>query len=309
MTAVGGAASDLWLGRQDGVIQRLAEGRFLGVTRTRPRFDVTRLAGRDEATLRALTPASLLAFDGRGWFEASAPVRFYELHGAFPVDRADTWLAGLSRLGTRDVGRVARWSREAGERDVQETDAPLRAVSGSAADDVWAVGDAGAAWRWDGARWTRVDTGVSAALRDVWVRAPDDAWAVGDGATALRWDGVRWRSFPLPLPLDLTRVHGRASDDAWAIGSDPRGSWVLRWDGARWARDTAGLPAGYVARGIWAAPDGRVWLAGSAVLRREGGVWLREDAGVEASLTAVWGTREGTLRLGGTTTTVLVRRR
>ena len=78
VTAVGGAPDDVWLGRQDGVIQRISEGRFVGVTRTRPRFDVTRLAGTDDATLRALTPATLMSFDGRAWFEAAAPTRFYK---------------------------------------------------------------------------------------------------------------------------------------------------------------------------------------------------------------------------------------
>lgn len=308
VTAVGGAPDDVWLGRADGAVQRLFGGRFVGVTRTRPRFDVTRLAGDDDATLRALTPATLMGFDGRGWFEASAPTRYYELHGAWPVDATDTWLAGLSRVGVRDGGRASRWSRDAGERDVLEADAPLRAVAGSAPDDVWAVGDGGAAWRWDGARWSSAETGVTTTLRDAWARARDDAWAVGDGAAALHWDGARWRATALPMAADLTRVHGRAADDVWAIGRDARGSWVFRWDGAQWRRDTAGLPAGYVARGVWAAPDGRVWLAGSAVLRREGGVWLREDAGAEATLHAVRGARDGAVRVGGEAAAVLVRR-
>lgn len=308
VTAVGGAPDDVWLGRQDGVIQRISEGRFVGVTRTRPRFDVTRLAGTDDATLRALTPATLMSFDGRAWFEASAPPRFYELHGAFPLDATDTWLAGLTRAGTRDGGRAARWSRDAGERDVLETEAPLRAVAGSGRDDVWAVGDGGAAWRWDGARWAQTETGVTTALRDVWARSRDDAWAVGDGATALHWDGARWQRTALPMAVELTRVHGRAADDVWAIGRDARGSWVFRWDGAQWRRDTAGLPAGYAARGVWAAPDGRVWLAGTSVLRRENNVWNAEPAGTEATLQAVGGARDGAVRVAGSTATILVRR-
>jgi len=308
VTAVGGSPDDLWLGRRDGVVQRLVKGRFVGVTRTRPRFDVIRLVGDDETTLRALTPATLMGFDGRAWFEANIPTRFYELHGAWPVDAHETWLAGLTRITPRDGGRISRWSREMGERDVLETDAPLRAVGGSSPDDLWAVGDAGAAWHWNGAHWTRAETPAATTLRDVWVHGRNDAWAVGDGATALHWNGTRWRATSLPMTVDLSRVHGRASDDVWSIGRDARGSWVFRWDGAQWQRDTAGLPAGYVARDVWSAPDGRVWLAGSSLLRREGGVWRREDTGVEGSLHAVRGVHDGTVRAAGSDAMVLSRR-
>lgn len=308
VTAAGGAPRDVWVGRSDGVVQRLMAGSWVGVTRTRPRFDVTRLVGDDTATMRAITVATVMGFDGVGWFEAPAPTRFYELHGVWPQGASDTWLAGLARVGAREVGRASRWNRVDGERDVLDAPSPLRAIAARASDDVWAVGDGGAAWRFDGAAWARVETGVTSDLRDVWSLSRDDAWAVGDDA-ALRWDGAAWRRVALPVVVDVSRVHGRGASDVWMIGRSeaPSRSWALRWDGVAIRVDTAGLPAGYDARGVWAGADA-VWLAGSSVLRRDDRVWSAESLGVDASMRAAWGTRDGAVRVGGSAATVLVRR-
>lgn len=307
VTAAGGAPGDVWAGRSDGVIQRLMAGSWVGVTRTRPRFDVTRIAGDDAATLRAITVATVMGFDGVAWFEAIAPTRYYELHGVWPQGATDTWLAGLVRTGARDSGRASRWNRVDGERDVLDAPTPLRAITARASDDVWAVGDGGAAWRFDGAAWARVETGVTADLRDVWSLSRDDAWAVGSNA-ALHWDGAAWRRVALPSVIDVTRVNGRGARDVWMVGrsESPARAWALHWDGVAIRVDTAGLPAGYDARGVWAGADA-VWLAGSSVLRRDDRVWNAESIGVDASMRAVWGTRDGAVRVGGSTTTVMVR--
>ena len=77
---------------------------------------------------------------------------------------------------------------------------------------------------------------------------------------------------------------------------------------ARWQRDTAGLPANYRARDLWAAPDGSVWLAGSAVLHRTANLWNVSPTGVEATLEALGGTRAGAVRVGGSSSAILARR-
>ncbi len=306
VTAAGGSTANVWVGRGDGVIQRVDEGRWVGVTRTRPRFDVTRVAGDDDATLRAITVATIMAFDGVAWFEASAPTAYYELQGVWPQGESESWIAGLVRRGGRDSGRASRWSRVDGERAVLDAATPLRAIAASADDDVWAVGDGGAAWHFDGSSWARIETGVTANLADVWAAGRDAAWAVG-GDVALRWDGSAWTRLALPASIALARVHGRNRDDVWAVGQAAARAYVLHWDGATLRTDTAGLPAGYAARGVWAGASG-VWIAGTTLLRRDDRVWNVEPLGTEATLRAVWGTPTGAVRAAGSTASIFVRR-
>jgi hypothetical protein len=306
VTAAGGATTNVWVGRGDGVIQRVEEGRWVAVTGTRPRFDVTRVVGDDAATLRAITVATVMGFDGVAWFEASAPGAFYELQGVWPQGAGGSWLAGLVRRGGRESGRASLWNRVDGERAVLDAPTPLRAVAASADDDVWAVGDAGAAWHFDGIAWSRVETGITTNLADVWVAGRDAAWAVGADA-ALRWDGAAWTRMVLPASIALTRVHGRSRDDVWAVGQAPSRAYALHWDGATLRSDSAGLPAGYTARGVWAGARG-VWIAGTTILRRDERVWNVEAIGTEATLRAVWGARDGSVRAAGSTASIFVRR-
>ncbi len=308
VTAAGGSAQNIWLGRSDGVVQRIEGDRWVGVTRTRPRFDIVRLAGDDDATLRALSVGALYAFDGARWFDAAAPTRFYELAGVWPVDARDTWLVGSTRDGTRDGGRASRWNRDDGERDLLSTELPLRAIAASGAEQVIAVGDGGAAWRFDGRAWSRMETGTNARLLDVWVGAPDVAWAVGDNV-ALRWDGSTWRRVPLPFAVTLSRVSARNDSDVWMLGQNtsPARTEVLHWDGRAITRDTAGLPEGQRFDDVWADADA-VWLAGATVLRRDARVWNRESVSADVTLRAVRGTREGAVRVGGSGAAVFVRR-
>jgi hypothetical protein len=154
--------------------------------------------------------------------------------------------------------------------------------------------------------WARVETGVTSDLRDVWSLARDDAWAVGSDA-ALHWDGRAWSRVALPAAVDLARVHGRAAGDVWMVGRSEARAYALHWDGAAVRVDTAGLPAGYEASGVWAGA-GAVWLAGSSVLRRDARVWNAESLGADVTPRAVWGTGDGAVRVGGSTASIFVRR-
>ena len=69
-------------------------------------------------------------------------------------------------------------------------DVNLSALSGTAANDVWAVGLHDAILHWDGHAWERSHVDSDTTLLSIWAAAPDDAWAVG--GELLHWDGERW---------------------------------------------------------------------------------------------------------------------
>jgi hypothetical protein len=90
----------------------------------------------------------------------------------------------------------------------------MNGVHGTAANDVWAVGDGGLIAHFDGAAWTVHPTGFTAKLNAVWARSPTDVWVAGEQGKVLRWDGQRWREIFasmgnfVDLWADSTGAHG-----------------------------------------------------------------------------------------------------
>jgi hypothetical protein len=172
-------------------------------------------------------------------------------------------------------------------------------VWGAADDDVWIVG-IGCAFHWDGTTFREVDVGGKPLLA-VSGTASDDVWAVGGlvdtylsyQGVILHWDGSAWSTAATSIK-GLTAVHAAARDAAWAVGSYeasnriPHGV-VLRWDGSAWATEVAldgRTPAdmGYVpgtgvgdlgyllafplGNAVWASSPADVYVVGDAILHQ-----------------------------------------
>jgi hypothetical protein len=78
------------------------------------------------------------------------------------------------------------------------TQSRLRAVWGSAANDVFAVGDTGTVLRYDGIAWRAFPRPTARDLRALWGRGPTEVYAVGDSGTVLRYNGVTWKILTAP---------------------------------------------------------------------------------------------------------------
>jgi hypothetical protein len=166
----------------------------------------------------------------------------------------------------------------------------LVAVSGSASDNVWAVGFQVPARgpltslieHWDGQHWTIVKHPEPlSGLQFTSVKAftSNDVWAVGYGSVIRggkslnqpvieHWNGQSWS--PVASP-DLTpsgggtlyALDGTSSDNLWAVGSASNRLLSEHWDGQSWKIiDTPAVP-----------PDSSNWLASVAV-SSSGGVWV-----------------------------------
>lgn len=150
------------------------------------------------------------------------------------------------------------------------------AIWSIAADDAWAVGDAGLVERWDGAAWARIPSGVTASLLDVWASGPNDVWIVGRAGTALHWDGAALTPVALPADPDedLQAVSGSGPDQVWIVGG--RGEWqrlAVRWDGVRFEEIEYGCPTLPTAVHVVSATE--VWAGGlqETVCRFDGVQW------------------------------------
>jgi hypothetical protein len=135
----------------------------------------------------------------------------------------------------------------------------LNKVSGSATNDMWAVGDyydgrhyQGVTLHWDGTSWTEVPTPVQGILYSVIALAPNDAWSVG--WYVQHWDGTSWTIVPAP-GLVYNDVAAAAPNDVWAVGTG-----IAHWDGTAWSR-VPNPAVGELNALTIAAPDD-IWAVG-----------------------------------------------
>lgn len=94
-------------------------------------------------------------------------------------------------------------------------------VWGTAADDVYVVGQRGVVLRWDGAAWTELFVGASDDLVSLWGTGPNRIVAVGGRANGIvsTWDGTSWHTENLaPLP-GLNGVWMRSPDVIHVAGN------------------------------------------------------------------------------------------
>jgi hypothetical protein len=194
----------------------------------------------------------------------------------------------------------------------------LLAVTGTTADDVWAVGaDDGSGplvLHWDGTTWERLDTGTTGDLWWAW-RPPEasrtnDLWASGAGGRILRFDGEAWHE----AVLDATEVvfwgiWGASEEEVWTIGGDPTvssdGAVLYRANGGTWAEEA--LPADAASQfamyKVWGAAADDVWACGAngAMMHWDGAAWTDVESGTDRLLLTVAGTgSDDVWAVGGT---------
>jgi len=223
-----------------------------------------------------------------------------QLLGVAAISESVAWAVGAS--GPADAPTdtlVERWNGQ----DWTVVPSPnggtvtneLNAVSGTAPNDVWAVGaSSSGGWsqplilHWDGATWTLVTAPSLPApgvLSGVAAVAPDDVWAVGsvgdpalglERPLALHFDGTSWSVVPVPSvggTSSLRAVSARRAGDVWAVGALGDGPLVLHLGGRGWRRVAADAKGVLVAVEALARDD--VWAAGSALIRWNGATWAQ----------------------------------
>jgi hypothetical protein len=152
----------------------------------------------------------------------------------------------------------------------------LRAVWGSSAHDVWAVGASGAIRHFDGRTWAVVDNGgITEDLSSVHGTGPNDVWATGLDGTVMHWNGEAWSVADSPADGSmLLGVWTGAPSDVWAVGIDMGGYGFFRhWDGATWKHGGALNPSSLWK--VWGSGPNDVWMVGGN--SSDEGVILRGD--------------------------------
>jgi hypothetical protein len=192
------------------------------------------------------------------------------LSGLWARTAADAWAVGVfGETANEDEqgGLTLHWNGTAWTQvlapNPQFRNERLNGVSGTAANDVWAVGAAAVAinqlpkvpWalHWDGAAWREVavPTGPNpggtgrGGLRGVVALSATDAWAVGKspGVTAIaeHWDGTAWTLATVPnVKLGLNGVAAVSAAELWAVGdgvlnaNGTRSGTIMHFTGGSW---------------------------------------------------------------------------
>jgi len=143
-----------------------------------------------------------------------------------------------------------------------ETASPnLWAVAGTAADDIWAVGDHGEVLHYDGMAWESQETILSGSynFRSIAV-AGNHVFAGAYGFRIGHFDGASWTGAYMS---ELSNVNALwAADSANVYGVTDYGT-VLHYDGTTWTEDSTGVSAqlkdiwGSAANDLCRLPDRR----------------------------------------------------
>jgi len=251
-------------------------------------------------------PAEGLPRSPAGWMFVASPNQRgagpggNQLYDVASPDGTAVWAVGTSGQTLAEFLGPNGWEVVRTPRSAAADSSTLRAVAGTSASDVWAVGDRTLKGsrrhplieRWDGAVWRVVPGAVAiyGALRDVVAIAPDDAWAVGSRLTTTPnaalledWNGSGW----LPVegaarPGSLVAVSASDGSNVWAAGTAANGSaFVERWNGSTWNEVPLGpkLPPGARLSDVLVLGPKDAWLAGRVAA-------TAADAG--SALTAHW---------------------
>lgn len=146
--------------------------------------------------------------------------------------------------------------------------------------------------------WTQLEIGTDATLRGIWGSTADDIYVIGhmgsDGPTLMHYDGATWESHGDRIPglIDLEGIWGSGPTDIFVVGvvagsGDDRGR-VLHFDGRAWSIVSSGWPHLVDVRGT---VDGRVFAVGQfgyVIERQDDGTWIESSSELSRGLIGVW---------------------
>jgi hypothetical protein len=218
-------------------------------------------------------------WDGASWTQVPSPdpATPSRLFGVHALSASNVWAVGEYFDGSIYKTLIVHWNGSAWTKvpspDVSgATQNVLKAVRGSSATNVWAVGyfvnsnnvDQTLILHWNGSAWKLVPSpdpsgpALDQELTSVASDSAQDAWAVGfyytglDKSMILHWNGSSWKQVTSPNPGSqgtfLYGVRSTSASSAWAVGSDFNGTadktLIVRWDGSAWKQVTSPNPGG-----------------------------------------------------------------
>ncbi|HET7229495.1 MAG TPA: hypothetical protein VFJ16_05800 [Longimicrobium sp.] len=275
-----------------------------------PGFPLGRAWASGPDDVWALGPSGAVAhWNGTAWTQMQ--ITTFSLGGLWGSGPNDVYAAGggYHTSTGQDGATVMHWDGTAWTEVRTGGPHNVRAVWGSSAGNVLALGDYGSVMRWDGARWSNLSVPGTEAFTSVFAAAGDDLYAAacGDGVMHST-DGASWSTVAAPGDC-MTKVWG-AEGRVFAAGytvTGPAMAVVERWDGAAWQRDT--FPGVRMLSGVWGTGPANVYAVGysegqmggqsGTVLHWDGAAWTQIAVSGAYMLESVWGSGPSDIYAGG----------
>lgn len=139
-----------------------------------------------------------------------------------------------------------------------------------------------------------------AAFFKVWGSAADDVWVIGEKGTVLHYDGKSWSFKTLPNKPRLVTLHGGSKDDMVVVGGIIQASIYEKLEGGPWIDNSPeGVPSlsgVFVRPDGKAAAAGD----GAMVVERRKGAWVELPLpDVDSTWHATWIDKQGGIWVGG----------
>ena len=175
------------------------------------------------------------------------------------------------------------------------TTSSLKAVWGSSANDVYAVGENGTILHYDGESWSEMNYSTSESLSDLWGSSSTDIFVVGSSGTIIHYDGNSWSEMISTENKYLNGIWGSSSTDVFAVGSawnsetNTTAAFILHYDGFTWREKTSNI-SGFL-DDVWGSSANDVYVVGEngTILHYDGSTWNPMDSGITSSLFSIWG--------------------
>jgi hypothetical protein len=140
------------------------------------------------------------------------------------VENLAVWAAGADQvwIGSNGFGRpIAAYSGSSWKSYGPADLGSVQAIWGPAANDAWAVDNAGMIIHWNGTDWTKASSSATSSLTSIHGSGSTDVWTVGP-RTMLHWDGTRWSEIADGRDAGLIAVWAAGANDVWAVGGNGR---------------------------------------------------------------------------------------
>jgi hypothetical protein len=180
-------------------------------------------------------------------------------------------------------------------------DIELRAVWGSAANDVYAVGTKGTILHYDGSVWSTMSGPTERDLNGIWGRSGNDIFAVGSAndyishysiPTIFHYDGTMWNKMSVWSWSSFSSVWGTSGDDLFVAESNDYAG-IIHFDGTCWSYSYNPFLYGPIILGsisaIWGSGTDVFAVGSQGILQRTGASWHYMDSSDVKGLYAIWG--------------------
>ncbi len=140
------------------------------------------------------------------------------------VENLAVWAASADQvwIGSNGFGRpIAAYGGSSWKSYGPADLGSVQAIWGPAANDAWAVDNAGMILHWNGTDWTKASSSATSSLTSIHGSGSTDVWTVGP-RTMLHWDGTRWSEIADGRDAGLIAVWAAGANDVWAVGGNGR---------------------------------------------------------------------------------------